>query len=96
MKEFIKSIKSDWLYGKVSSRIKKGNYRDAIELIDKIISLKEKEGPFTSLILFDMAHCYYKCDENENALKYYSEAYEKYLKYKGELKYEYINKQLDS
>jgi len=84
--KFLNSIIADWQYGKASSKIKKEQYREAIEILRKVLELEKNSSPTNAITLFDLGYCYFKCSEKEEALSYFSKSYGIYKQNKDNLR----------
>ena len=84
--KFLNSIIADWQYGRASSKMKKEQYREAIEILRNVLELENNSSSTNAITLFDLGYCYFKCCEKEEALSYFSKSYDIYKQNKDNLR----------
>jgi len=77
---------SDWFYSKASSKMRKEEYKEAIDIYMKVLDLEKDSGIVNAITLFEIGYCHYNCDHFDKALHYFTKSYNIYKKNKTIMK----------
>jgi outer membrane protein assembly factor BamD (BamD/ComL family) len=77
---WLQSLKTNWLYGKASSKMRREKFEEAIDVFQMLLKYERKNNPANPITFFEIGYCYYKCNDCEQALFWFAKSYEEFYK----------------